>query len=158
MSSITDLTWAGLKPLGFEPETAPGGAMPRLPDDVTDFDDETLMSLFTAMTEWTCYAASRLADAWSREKSAEQDHAAAVAAASVRARAERTVAAQKAVAAADPAVQDEEEQLLMISAYRRALEAVYGNAERRAQLLSRELSRRISRRDRDVRSGRWGGA
>jgi hypothetical protein len=158
MTGIASLTWDTLRPLGFEPEERPDtGVMPRLPDDVTDLHDDDLMGLFTELTEWSCYAASQLADAWSRERSAEQDLAAAVAQAAVRARTERTVAAQKAVVAADPLVQDEEEALLKISALRRALEAVNANAERRAQLISRELSRRIARRDRDARQQRWGG-
>ncbi|MBD0734096.1 hypothetical protein BGM09_01295 [Streptomyces sp. CBMA29] len=132
--------------------------MPTLPADVTELPEADLMILFTELTEWACYAATQLADAASRERSAEQDLAAAQAAASVRASTERTVAAQKARAAADPAVQDEGDALLTISAYRRALDAVTGNAERRAQLVSRELSRRIARSDRSARASRWGGA
>jgi hypothetical protein len=157
--TIVEMTWDSLTPLGFDPEERPdSGQIPNLPDDITALSETELMALFTELTEWTCYAAAQLADAWSRERSAEQDLSAAQAVASVRARTERTVAAQKALVAADPHVQDEEDALLTLSAYRRALEAVNANAERRTQLVSRELSRRIARSDRSARNSRWGGA
>lgn len=40
-------------------------------------------------------------------------------------------------------------------AYRRMLQAVYDSADKRATLLSRELTRRVGRADRDSRAGRW---
>lgn len=156
MSGITDLTWETLEPLGFLPEERPASNfMPAIPPDITEMGEEVLMILFAEMTEWSCYAASQLADARSREAAAEQALSSTVAAASVLAKSERTVAAQKAVAAANPAVMDAEEEALRAAATRRALEAVHSNSERRAQLLSRELSRRIAGRDRDTRTAKW---
>jgi hypothetical protein len=159
MPDLALLTWQTLTSAGFQPEPRPdSGQMPHLPDDITELTETRLMSLFVELTEWSCYAAAQLADAWTRERSMEQAVAAAQAAASVHARAERTVAAQKAVVAADPRVREEEDALTHAAAYRRALEAVAGNAERRTQLVSRELSRRIARTDRASRASRWGGA
>lgn len=159
MTDTALLTWQKLTGAGFHSEPRPSsGQMPHLPEDITELSENRLMSLFTELTEWSCYAASQLADAWTRERSAEQAVAVAQAAASVNARTERTVAAQKAVVAADPRVREEEEFLNLAAAYRRALEAVSGNAERRSQLVSRELSRRIARVDRASRASRWGGA
>lgn len=159
MNDLAGAIWKGLEPLGFTAEKIPyGGSMPDIPTDVTAEDDSTLMSLFRELTEWSCYAAAQSADAWNRERAAEQHVAGAVARAAVLAKTEKTVAAQKAVAAADPAVREAESELLNASAYRRVLDAVTNNAERRTQLVSRELSRRIASTDRTSRSARWGGA
>lgn len=159
MNDLADAIWSGLEPRGFTAEKIPyGGSMPDIPADITSEDDPALMGLFRELTEWSCYAASQLADAWNRERAAEQDVTVASARAAVLAKMEKTVAAQKAVAAADPHVRRAEGALLMTSAYRRALEAVTSNCERRAQLVSRELSRRIAGTDRAARSTRWGGA
>lgn len=159
MNDLAGAIWKGLEPLGFTAEKIPyGGSMPETPSDVTSEDDTTLMSLFRELTEWSCYAAAQLADAWNRERAAEQLVAGAVARAAVLAKMERTVAAQKAVAAADPAVREAESELLHASAYRRVLDAVASNCERRTQLVSRELSRRIASTPHTLRSARWGGA
>lgn len=159
MSGAAQAAWQALEPLGlFAEETPASGGAPQIPDDLTGLSERDLMALFRELTEWTCYAATQLADAWSDERQEEQAVALAVARAAVMAKTEKTVAAQKAVAAADPDVRDAEERLLHKSAYRRALEAVYNNCERRGQLVSRELSRRIARVDRAGRANRWGGA
>lgn len=113
------------------------------------------MSLMVALTNWTAYAGGQLSLAAVAEKEAEALLSMAQARAAVGARAERSVAAQKAAAAADPAVRQATAALTDAYAMRKTLEAVHAGLEAKARVVSRDLTRRTGIRDAENRTARW---
>lgn len=132
----------------------PAGDMPELPEDPTELGDGELMSLFVQMTGWVEYTGTRLAAAEVDEKSAVESLERHKAISAVRNSSEKTVNAAKARAYEDPDYVKAQEDKQQAYAYRRMLQTVYDSADRRATLLSRELTRRVGRADRDSRAGR----
>lgn len=114
------------------------------------------MSLMVSLTNWAAYAGGRLAIAAVDEKDAEHRLLMASAQAAVKARGEKSVAAQKAAAAADPDVQEATEALTNAYALRKVLEAVHAGLESKAKVVSRDLTRRTGMRDMEGRAGKWG--
>ncbi|MFK0015793.1 hypothetical protein [Streptomyces sp. NPDC091027] len=113
------------------------------------------MELFVELTRWAEYAGTQLAAAAIDEKAAEAvlEHCKALAA--VRAKHEKSVTAQKAAAASDEDVIEADEQHREAYAVRKLTEAIYNGADRKAAVVSRELTRRIGRGDRESRANRW---
>jgi hypothetical protein len=64
------------------------------------------------------------------------------------------VTAAKAMAYEDPEYVAAQEAKTAAYAYRKMLQAVYDSADRKNTLLSRELTRRVGRGDRENRAGR----
>ncbi|MFE9834070.1 hypothetical protein ACFYP4_02805 [Streptomyces sp. NPDC005551] len=113
------------------------------------------MVLMVDFTNWAAYAGGQLARAAVKEKRAEAALNMAQARAAVAARAEKSVSAQKAAAAADPDVQHATEALTEAYAMRKALEAVHDGLEAKSRVVSRDLTRRTAMRDMENRSGKW---
>lgn len=128
---------------------------PQLPDDLTELTVDSLMGLMVALTNWTAYAGGQLAIAAVQEKEAEARLAMAQARASVSARGEKSVAAQKAMAADDPEVRQATAALTEAYATRKLLEAVHSGLEAKARVVSRDLTRRTGMRDTETRAGKW---
>lgn len=140
---------------GLRLPVAPDGETPDLPEDLTELADEELMRLLAGFTVWADYAAAvvtryavdeeHLACALEREKAIaalrHQDH--------------RTVAAQKAAALCDPQVEKLDTDYQGARARRKFAEVAMTGAERKAAVISRELTRRVGRHDREARTGRW---
>lgn len=133
----------------------PEGDVPVLPEDPTELSDGELMSLFARMTAWVEYAGGRLAAAEVDEKSCADTLERHKALSAVKNATEKTVTAAKAKAYEDPDYLEAQEAKQQAFAYRRMLQAVYDSADKRATLLSRELTRRVGRADRDSRAGRY---
>ncbi|MFH9606826.1 hypothetical protein [Streptomyces sp. NPDC017448] len=105
---------------------------------------------------WTSYAGGQLAIAAVNEKECESQLAIAQARAAVAARSEKTVAAQKALAADDPAVREATTALTHAYARRKILESVHAGLEAKARVISRELTRRTGTSSLENRTGKWG--
>ncbi|WP_189764392.1 hypothetical protein [Streptomyces xanthochromogenes] len=107
------------------------------------------------MTNWGEFAGTRLAQAAVDEKQAETDLDRCRAIAAVRAKTEKSVTAQKAAAAADPEVLACTDAYNAAYATRKLLESIYNGLTAKAAVVSRELTRRVGRHDRDNRAQRW---
>jgi Zn-dependent oligopeptidase len=149
-------TWKTLSGWGFIPEERPEDAVPDIPEDITELTDQQLMQLMGAYTAWTTYAAHRKAGSARNLRSAEQHLRYVTALASVRASAERTVAGRKAVAQADPEVQQAETEVADAVDLAEAIDIVWENTKIKIQLASRELSRRIAQHGHETRVAKWG--
>lgn len=130
-------------------------AAPQLPDDLTELSSDSLMGLMVALTNWLSYAAGELSMAAIAEREAEGVLAMAQARAAVAARAEKSVAAQKAAAADDPAVREALADLTEAYSWRKALEGVHAGLDAKARVVSRDLTRRTGARDMDSRAARF---
>jgi hypothetical protein len=75
--------------------------------------------------------------------------------AAVKAKNEKSVTAQKAAAASDEEVLEADAEYRKNYAVRKLTEAIYSGADRKAAVVSRELTRRIGRSDRESRVTRW---
>jgi hypothetical protein len=68
---------------------------------------------------------------------------------------EKTVTVAKAMAYEEPEYLAAQEEAHAAYAYRKMLGTVYDAAERKGQILSRELTRRVNRSSREGRDDRW---
>ena len=130
---------------------------PKMPQDISVLDSDELSGLFTQLTAWSNYVAGQLAAAQvdehvlNKKKDSlearlflDKDNS--------KVKGER-VTLIKAQVAADPKVEDLENQLTHAYAYRKMVEVVANNFERDVALVSREITRRtndirMSRKDR----------
>lgn len=113
------------------------------------------MNLMVDFVNWAAYAGGQLAIAAVAEKECEDRLATAQAKAAVAAKAEKTVAAQKAVAADDPEVQAATQALTDAYARRKILESVHAGLEAKGKVISRELTRRTGTSAMENRTGKW---
>ena len=125
---------------GIHLPSRPSGVVPSLPEDITELGDEDLMVMFSDFVAWADYAAAQLAVSSIEERESERQHALS------KARAIATVessSVSEAKAKAEEMSEDESFANIRRHAYRKILQAVEGNLERDANLISRELSRRL---------------
>ena len=142
---------------GLDVPIRPRDDAPDLPEDITEESDSSLMSLFVRLTRWSEYAATQLAVAQVDEKFADATLDRMRALSAVANKAEKTVTAAKARAYEDAEYLEAQEAYHSAYAFRKLVEAVYNNTDRKAALISRELTRRVGRNDRDNRAaGRFG--
>jgi hypothetical protein len=127
---------------------------PELPADPTELGDGELMSLFARTTAWVEYTGSRLAAAEVDEKSCADTLEQHKALSAVRNASQKTVTAAKAMAYEDPEYIEAQEAKTAAYAYRKMVQALHQSAELRNTLLSRELTRRVGRGDREARASR----
>ena len=128
---------------------------PRLPEDPTDLTDAALMELFVKMTNWSSYTDSMLAVAEVNESSAEADVKRLEALSAAANAGQKNVTTAKAKAYEDPEYIDAKNAMTEAYAFRKIASALHDQAEKRATLLSRELTRRVGREPRESRAGRW---
>jgi hypothetical protein len=140
---------------GLKLRSRPEDDMPDLPANLTELNDDKLMELFVELTRWAEYAGTQLAAAAVDEKDAEAHLERCKAMAAVKAKNEKSVTAQKAAAASDEEVLDADAEYRKNYAVRKLTEAIYSGADRKAAVVSRELTRRIGRSDRESRVTRW---
>jgi hypothetical protein len=119
------------------------------------------MALFVGLTRWTDYVGSEFAIAEVEEHSAEvvleKAKALGLLANWAGGKEDRTTIA-KAEAANSPAVVEWQSEYDVLYAKRKMLGMLYAKAERDAALVSRELTRRVGKRENnDRRADRWGG-
>lgn len=156
MSDINTSVWDRLRADGFEDKEQPPGHAPRIPTGITEIPDAPLMDTYLEFQEWGAYAGTCLAAVGSDLLVANKKFRIAAASAAFLAKDAKTVAAQKAAAAADPKVQAAEDQVIDLEAYKLHLHAKYEEFEKGAQYCSRELSRRLARHERENRGAKWG--
>lgn len=121
---------------------------------MAEFDDYALMSLYNRLVNWTGYAGGELAVAVVKEKRAERELSRMETLYTVQYKSEKTVAATKARVALEPEYQAAEDDVDACFNDRRLLEFMYQDCERKASAASRELSRRLGRRDVENRNGK----
>jgi hypothetical protein len=121
---------------------------PNMPKDISILDSDELSALFTQLTAWSNFVAGQLAAAQvdehilNKKKDSlearlflDKDNS--------KVKGER-VTLIKAQVAADPQIEDLENQLSHAYAYRKMVEVVANNFERDVALVSREITRRTN--------------
>lgn len=118
----------------------PDGAAPRLHQQVTEIDDVALSELHSEMVQWANYLATAIEDARAEETTISDEYDAAKAT-FFRAY-DGAISNAPNVVKGDADVIAAKQRLNRAAAYRRKLEAHFGNMLRTASFLSREQTRR----------------
>jgi hypothetical protein len=135
----------------------PPGLAPSLPLNITELTDARLMDAYREFLEWGAYAGARLASIGADILVAEERLRLATATAAFLAKdTVKTVTAAKQQATADPDVQAANAALINLQAHKIHMTQRYDFFEKSALYCSRELSRRLARRDRENRDAKWG--
>lgn len=143
----------------FSLPTRPSDTPPLLPSDLDDLHDRDLMCLYTEFMSWVSYMKGQLVQAeidedqelhqckliestilitqWSSDNKADR------------------VTLAKARRDVDPKVVECQTKYETARAYRKLVEVLFESCERGAQLLSRELSRRIGLHSKEQRTSRF---
>jgi len=132
----------------------PDDDYPPLPDDPTDLGDSELMSLFVTLTKWAEFLSTQLAMAEVDERYADEYLERFKAIKTLSNANEKTVTLMKAKAWEDPEFQEAHDNSMKAYAYRKLIKVKFENAERNSSMLSRELTRRVARHDREERADR----
>ena len=137
----------------------PGDALPELPPYLDDMPDTDLMELYREFISWGSYAKSELVLAEITEERAANQQKFKEATILISQWGEGskgdTVTLAKARRDTDPSVVEALEEYAHARAVRKLTESVFERCERSAQVLSRELSRRISMAPQERRQGRY---
>lgn len=138
----------------------PGSDLPELPRYLDDLSDEDLMGLYTEFIAWVSYAKADMVQAEIAEERAANDCRLIEAKVLIEQWGSEVKGDRVTIAKAR---RDIDNRVVVVQrthqqarAYRKLVESVFDRCERGAQLLSRELSRRISASPRDNRAGRFG--
>jgi hypothetical protein len=144
---------------GLSLPARPGFEIPRLPLKITDLNDDRLMGLFVALTRWTDHLAGAVAEAEIEERAAEAILNKAQALVLLRdwgGGRDDKVTLAKAQRDVDPEVEKRQELYDTAHAKRKMIAVLFSSTERDAAVVSRELTRRVGRReDHDRRVSRW---
>lgn len=142
----------------FDLPDRPSASIPDLPHDMDDLSDSDLMEAYREFVAWVSFAKAELVKAEIAEE--YEAHTLRVTEAhcliqqwDTESKSDRVTLA-KARRDVDPQVVSQQEALLAARAYRKLSEALFDRCERGAQLLSRELTRRVGGGQRDVRNAR----
>lgn len=126
----------------------PTYSLAKLPPDITDLTGEQLAEMFTILTGWADYFATKLLHAQLEERAAEKKLDRHVASLTVSKLGSATKADKvtliKAQIACDETTQDLEDAYEALYATRKAWELMLNNQERDITLVSREITRRTS--------------
>ena len=132
----------------------PSQPQAKLPQDITLLSSEQLAEMFTILTVWADFIATKLADAQVQEKGLEKAVDRKTAALTVEHMGNATKADKvtliKAQIALDPELQKLEDEHYKAYATRKAWEVMLNNQERDIMLVSREITRRTSDKRRDM--------
>lgn len=133
--------------------------MPEIPTYLDELSDADLMSVYGEYMAWMSYAKAELVQAEIAEEQKANDLKITEAETligqwGVSTKGD-TVTLAKARRDVDPSVVRAQEKHLEARAYRKLVDSVFERCERGAQLLSRELSRRISMAPQDRRQSRF---
>ena len=125
----------------------------KLPHDITDLGGEQLAEMFTILTSWADFFASKLVQAQIDEKEAESKLEYEIAKLTVdllgKATKSDKVTLVKAQIAIDPTIVDLKDALSQRYAQRKVWEMLLNNQERDITLVSREITRRTSEKRRE---------
>jgi hypothetical protein len=140
--------------LGTAPER-PGGEPPELPEELTELRDRELMALFSKLNRWSAHLAYQLSAAQVDERYAGLRVEKLTALAQIRNKG-GSVAAMKSSAWSDEDLVAAKEAEQEAYAYRKLVEALHSAVDGKSFVVSRELTRRIGRNDRDRRQEKYG--
>jgi hypothetical protein len=146
---------AALDEQGIGIPDKPASTLPDLPEDITVMGDAELMTLYSEMVMWVNYIGTQLAAATVDEEAAKSHLEKLRAIGAVKNKTEKTVTAAKARVYEDDEFNAASTAHLTAYAYRKLLESRHNAADRNSQVLSRELTRRTARSDRENRNSRW---
>lgn len=118
------------------------------------------MELFVRLNHWANHLAGQLASTEVDERAAEHALEFAEASALVltwgnRQHKDDTITLAKAQRDSDPAVIEARDALQVIYARRKMLTVMFNSADKDGSVVSRELTRRVGRNDRESRESRW---
>lgn len=144
----------------FSLPSRPGQSAPEIPFNLDDLSDEELMETYAKFMAWVSYSKAEMVKAEIDED--KESNLCRVLEARVLieqwgadAKGDRVTIA-KARRDVDARVIMQQEKYQNSRAYRKLVETMYESCERGAQLLSRELSRRIGMHNKDQRTSRFG--
>lgn len=144
----------------FSLPSRPADTPPLLPPDLDDLHDRELMSLYSEFMAWVSYMKGQLVQAEIDEE--HELHQCKLVESMILidqwgsdSKADRVTLA-KARRDVDPKVVDQQVKYQTARAYKKLVEALFESCERGAQLLSRELSRRIGLHSKEQRTSRFG--
>lgn len=143
----------------FDLPTKPGPRVPNLPASLDELSDADLMEAYSEFMSWVSYAKAEFVKAEIEEDrllnaSKFEDASALIGQWAAEAKGDRVTIA-KARRDTDPRVIAATEAYRQARAYRKLVESVFDRCERGAQVLSRELSRRIGLAPREGRLHRF---
>lgn len=143
----------------FSLPSRPSDDPPSLPFNLDDLHDSELMSIYSEFMAWVSFTKTQLVQAEIDED--HELHQCRIIESTVLinqwgndAKGDRVTLA-KARRDIDPKVVDQQLKYQTARAYRKLMEALFESCERGAQLLSRELSRRIGLHSKEQRSTRF---
>lgn len=144
----------------FTLPTRPSDTPPDLPDNLDDIGDSELMDTYTQFMSWVSYLKGQLVKAEIDEDREANKCRVTEARVLIEqwgsdAKGDRVTIA-KARRDVDDRVVSQQENYQTCRAYRKLVEALFESCERGAQLLSRELSRRIGLSSKEQRTSRFG--
>lgn len=144
----------------FSLPVRPSDNTPELPTHLDDLDDSYLMDLYSEYMSWVSYLKGQVVQAEIEED--RNSNLCRVLEAKVLieqwgadAKGDRVTIA-KARRDTDSRVLEQQDKYQTSRAYRKLVETLFESCERGAQLLSRELSRRIGLHNKDQRTSRFG--
>lgn len=134
----------------------PGFDQPKVPTTIAETSDSTLMNIFVRLTRWADYIGAQFAVAEVQEQMAETAlKLVKVQTFVVLAPGKGEVTMAEAQRDTSPEVRHAQAELDVIYAKRKMLGVMYANCDRNAALVSRELTRRLGRNDRESRADRY---
>ena len=125
----------------------PKGAIPQIPQHLDDLSESDLMACYVEFMAWLSYSKAEMVTAEIlEERCATETHLIEARTLILQWGGEKgdTVTLAKARRDVDNEVVEAQDKHLTSRAYRKLVETVFEQCERSAQILSRELSRRIS--------------
>lgn len=137
----------------------PQDEIPQLPDYLDEMSDAKLMGLYNKFMAWVIYAKAELVKAEIAEDRTANNLKIVEAETMINqwgagAKGD-TVTLAKARRDVDPNVVQAQEEHLNARAYRKLVDSVFDRCERGAQVLSRELSRRIGLAPKEARQAKY---
>ena len=143
----------------FQLPDKPEGLLPELPRNIGDIGDETLMELYTTFMAWLSYAKTQLTLAEIDEERTRNELEYLQSSILIEQWDNKTkgdlVTVAKAKRDIDPRIVSQIETYTSKRAYRKLVDTIFDRCERGAQVVSRELSRRISMAPQERRQHRF---
>jgi hypothetical protein len=137
----------------------PKGLLPELPRNIGDIGDHDLMELYTDFMAWLVYAKAQLVQAEIAEERTRNEFEYLQSSILIEQWGNKTkgdlVTVAKAKRDIDPKITEQLEIYTQKRAYRKLVDTVFDRCERGAQVVSRELSRRIGMSGKELRQHRF---